>query len=51
MPPCPPSLGLGLGLPFVRGGGASLDPDSSDVIWFNGTALWFNGTPILFTNA
>ena len=22
MPPCPPSLGLGLGLPFVRGGGA-----------------------------
>jgi hypothetical protein len=32
MPPCPPSLGLGLGLPFVRGGGARLDPDAAAYI-------------------
>ena len=32
MPPTPPSLGLGLGLPFVRGGGPSLDPDAAAYI-------------------
>lgn len=55
MPPTPPSLGLGLGVPFVRppgpSSGPSLDPDlDPDVLVFNGAAIWYNGVPMLFTN-